>query len=540
MNPIPTPSPGAAPPADAGSGRKKLDLLLRLARDAGGGADRIRPRAQEGPAPLSFGQERLWLLHQLDPASAAYNVAGVFRLSRVDAPALERALGEIIRRHQALRTVFREADGMAVQEILPPGGFALPVEELAGADEAAVLRRARAEAARPYDLATGPLFRPRLLRLDAEDMLLVNLHHAVADGWSMGLLFRELAALYAAYRRGEASPLPEPEVQYADFAVWQRERLRSETLERQLAWWREQLAGASPLLELPLDHPRPPVQRFCGARAVLDLPEELRERLLTLGRGADATLFMVLLAGFKTLLSRYGAGDDVVTGTPVSGRGRPEVEGLIGFFVNTLVLRTDLSGDPTFGEVVRRARETVLGAFDHQETPFERLVAALQPERSQGHAPLFQVAFTLEAAAPATAESAVALGLRPVALDRESAQFDLALTVTELAEGLRASLTYDIDLFTDKTAAGMLSRYARLLEQVAADPGARLSRLELLDADERRRLVEEWNQTSRPYPRGVCIHERFSAQVRALPDVEALAWGPTRLTYAQQIGRAHV
>jgi len=537
------PPAGAAPESEAGTGRRRLDLLLRLSRDAGGGAvDRIRPRAEGGPAPLSFGQERLWVLHQLDPASAAYNISGAFRLPPVDAPALERALGEVVRRHEVLRSVFREMDGTATQEAVPFDGFALPADDLSSLDdvarEAEMRRLAAEEAARPFDLSTGPLFRARLLRLGAEDVLLLALHHAVADGWSIGVLFRELGALYGAYRQGGASPLPEPEAQYADFAAWQRERLEGETLERQLAWWRERLAGAPALLELPLDRPRPAVQSFRGARASLDLPADLRERLRALGRGEDATLFMVLLAGFGALLARHGAGDDVVVGTPVSGRGRPEVEGMIGFFVNTLVLRADLSGDPPFREAVRRAREVALGAFDHQETPFERLVADLQPERSQAHAPLFQVMFTVDAA-PAAAGGAGELRAAPVETERESAQYDLSMTVSESADGLRATLAYATDLFERDTARRILARFGRLLEQAAADPDVRLSRLELLDDAERRLLLDERNRTARPYPRGVPIPDLFDAQVRARPEAEALAWGDTRLTYADLDARAN-
>ncbi|HST57594.1 MAG TPA: condensation domain-containing protein, partial [Longimicrobium sp.] len=336
-----------APATEPGSGRKKLDLLLRLAEQAGGGSvDRIRPRAADGPAPLSFGQERLWLLHRMDPGSAAYNIAGAYRLPRVDAPSLERALGEIVRRHEVLRTVLREGDGAAAQVVLRFDGFTLPLDDLSGLAEAEreaeAARRVADEAARPYDLSGGPLFRPRLLRLGEEDVLLLNLHHAVADGWSIGVLFGELSALYAAYRGGGASPLPEPALQYADYAAWQRERLRGEALERQLAWWKARLAGAPALLELPADHPRPAVQTFRGAHETLSLPAALRDRLWALGREEEATPFMVLLAGFQALLSRYGAGDDVVVGTPVSGRGRSEVAGMIGFFVNTVVLRTGL------------------------------------------------------------------------------------------------------------------------------------------------------------------------------------------------------
>jgi hypothetical protein len=268
-------------------------------------------------------------------------------------------------------------DGSPVQVVAPFGGFALPVEDLSGfgeADrEAAVGRRAGEEAARPFDLAAGPLFRAALLRLDAEDhVLLLSMHHIVSDGWSMGVLFRELSALYEAYREGAESPLPELEVQYADHAVWQREQVEGVVLERQLRYWRERLAGAPELLELPTDHPRPPVRTYRGATIPVELPLELLERLRALGRSEGATLYMTLLGAFQVLLAKYGGSEDVVVGSPIAGRTRKEVEELIGFFVNTLVLRTDLSGDPTFRETLRRVREATLGAYEHQEVPFER------------------------------------------------------------------------------------------------------------------------------------------------------------------------
>ena len=362
----------------------------------------IVPRADRDGAPLSFAQERLWFIDRLEPGSAVYNIPVAWRLDgALDEAALERALGEIVRRHEALRTTFREVDGSPVQVIAPFGGFTLPVEDLSGLGEAdrevEARRRATEEAMRPFDLAAGPLFRAALLRLGEEShVLLLSMHHIVSDGWSMGVLFRELSALYAAYREGRESPLPELAVQYADYAVWQREHLRGERLERQLSYWRERLAGAPELLELPTDHPRPAVQTYRGASERIELPGELLERLRALGRSEGATLYMVVLSAFQVLLSKYSGSEDIVVGSPIAGRTRDEVAGLIGFFVNTLVLRTDLGGDPSFREVLRRVREVTLGAYEHQELPFEKLVAELQPERSLSHSPLFQVSFSLD------------------------------------------------------------------------------------------------------------------------------------------------
>ncbi|HLL83363.1 MAG TPA: condensation domain-containing protein, partial [Longimicrobium sp.] len=362
----------------------------------------VVPVGRTGPLPPSFAQERLWFIDRLEPGGAVYNLPAAWRLKgALDLAALQRALGEIVRRHEALRTVFTEVDGSPVQVIAPAGGFALAVEDLSGLAEAdrgaAVERRAGEEARRAFDLSAGPLFRAALLRVAREEhVLLLSMHHIVSDGWSMGVISGELSALYSAYREGRPSPLPELEVQYADYAVWQREQLEGRVLDRQLAYWRERLAGAPELLELPTDRPRPPVQTYRGATVPVEISLGLLERLRALGRTEGATLYMTLLGAFQVLLAKYSGSEDVVTGSPIAGRTRKEIEELIGFFVNTLVLRTDLSGDPSFREVLRRVREATLGAYAHQELPFERLVAELQPERSLSHSPLFQVMFALQ------------------------------------------------------------------------------------------------------------------------------------------------
>jgi amino acid adenylation domain-containing protein len=504
----------------------------------------VVPTGRTGALPLSFAQERLWFLDRLEPGSTAYNIPVAWRLGgALDQAALERALGEIVRRHEALRTVFREVDGSPVQVIAPFGGFALPVEELSGlgdADrEAAVRRRAGEEAGRPFDLSAGPLFRAALLRLGAEyHVLLLSMHHVVSDGWSMGVLFRELSTLYAAYREGGESPLAELAVQYADYAVWQREQLEGEVLDRQLSYWRERLSGAPELLELPTDHPRPAVQTYRGASVPVELSPELLERLQALGRSEGTTLYMTLLGAFQVLLSRYGAGDDVVVGSPIAGRTRGEVEALIGFFVNTLVLRTDLSGDPGFREVLRRVREVTLGAYEHQEVPFEKLVAELRPERSLSHSPLFQVTFTLQTAGGG---GGALPGLEVGGVDAamEIAKFDLSLTLAATAQGLRGGLGYSTDLFERGTVERMVGHLERVLEEAAADADVRLSRLALTGPEERARVVVEWNRTDRPFPRGVCVHDLFEAQVRERPGAAALVWGEEELTYRELDARAN-
>ncbi|HEX2076802.1 MAG TPA: condensation domain-containing protein, partial [Longimicrobium sp.] len=494
----------------------------------------VVPVERTGALPLSFAQERLWFIDRLEPGSAVYNIPVAWRLAgALDQAALERSLSEIVRRHEALRTTFAEADASPVQVIAPFGAFALPVEDLSGLGEAEreaqVKRRATEEARRPFDLSAGPLFRAALLRLGEEDhVLLLSMHHIVSDGWSMGVLFRELSALYEAYREGRESPLRELGVQYADYAVWQREQLEGEALDRQLAYWRERLAGAPELLELPADRPRPPVQTYRGATVPVELSPELLERLQALGRSEGATLYMVLLGAFQVLLSKYSGSEDIVVGSPIAGRTRGEVEELIGFFVNTLVLRTDLGGDPSFRQVLGRAREATLGAYEHQEVPFERLVEELQPERSLSHSPLFQVMFALQNAGGG---GGALPGLSVSGVDAElaSAKFDLSLALTATSRGLRGGLTYSTDLFERSTVLRMLSHLERVLEQVAADADVRLSQLGLLGDAERALVLEAWNRTERPYPRGVCIHELFEAQVRERPGAVALVWGGAEL-----------
>ncbi|HLL46546.1 MAG TPA: amino acid adenylation domain-containing protein, partial [Longimicrobiaceae bacterium] len=503
----------------------------------------VVPTGRTGPLPLSFAQERLWFIDRLEPGSAVYNIPVAWRLGgALDEAALERALGEIVRRHEALRTVFREADGGPVQVVAPFAGFVLPVEDLAGLDEVEreeeVKRRAGEEARRSFDLSAGPLFRAGLLRLgDEEHVLLLCMHHIVSDGWSMGVLFRELSALYEAYREGRESPLAEPVVQYADYAVWQREQLAGEVLDRQLAYWKERLAGAPELLELPVDHPRPAAQSFRGANERVQLPPEVLERLRALGRQEGATLYMVALGAFQVLLSKYSGSEDVVVGSPIAGRARGEVEGLIGFFVNTLVLRVDVSGDPSFRELVGRVREVTLGAYEHQEVPFERLVAELSPERSLSHSPLFQVAFTLNNAQD-TGGGLAGLGVQGVGMELGFAKFDLSLGLAAGSDGLRGGLTYSTDLWEAATMQRLVGHFTRLVEQAAADPDVRISQVMLLDEAERRQVLEEWNRTEVEPPTGACIHELVAAQAERTPQALAVVCGEDALTYGELDARA--
>jgi amino acid adenylation domain-containing protein len=506
----------------------------------------VLPADRDRPLPLSFAQERLWFLDRLEPGSALYNLRVPLRLEgALDVAALERALGEIVRRHDVLRTTFAEAEGAPVQVVAPFAGFPLPVEEVTGVDatarEAEALRRASAEGARPFDLERGPLFRALLLRMAPDDhLLLLWMHHAVSDGWSTGVLLRELSALYAAYREGGHSPLSELAVQYADYAAWQREQLRGDVLERDVAFWRGRLAGALALLELPTDRPRPAVQTHRGSREPVVIAEELREGLEALARREGATLYMVLLGAFQLLLSKYAGIDDVVVGTPIAGRTRAEAEPLIGLFVNTLVMRTGLSGDPSFRELLGRVRETTLAAYEHQDVPFERLVEALQPERSLSHGALFQVLFQLQQQAldgPAGALPGVRM--ERAALEIPHAKFDLTLDLASGPGGLRGTMEYATDLFDRATVSRMLGHFARVLEQVAADPGLRLSDVALMGADERRRVVEAWNPTDASFSVDRGIARIFEAQAAAAPGAVAVMCGDESLTYGELNERAN-
>ena len=501
---------------------------------------------RKGPPPLSFAQERMWFLDRLSPGSIAYNIPLAVRLGGVlDTAALERALGEVVRRHEALRTTFGEVDGVPVQVVAPFTRFVLPVESLSEVEEAereaAVLRRASAASARPFDLTAGPLFGAELLLLGGEEhVLLMCMHHIVSDGWSMDVLYREMAVLYAACAAGGESPLPELAVQYADYAAWQREQLDGHALDRQLAYWRERLSGAPEVLDLPTDHPRPAAPSFRGDSVSLDLPLHVLEKLRSVGRGEGATLYMVVLGAFQLLLSKYTGSSDIVVGSPIAGRTRGETEGLIGFFVNTLVLRTDLGGDPRFGEVVRRVRDVTLGAYEHQDVPFERLVAELRPERSLSHSPLFQVTFTLENGAGAGGAGGGIQGLdvSRVGTDVPVAKFDLALGVVETPHGLQAALRYSTDLFGRDSIERMAAHLAAVLEQVAEDADLRLSAVELLSAGERAR-VAAWNATARPYPSGERIHGLFEAWAARTPDAPALVFGDLSVTYGELDARAN-
>jgi amino acid adenylation domain-containing protein len=496
----------------------------------------IIPVPRTGPLPLSFAQQRLWFLDQLSPGSNAYNMAAPLRLTgRLDRAALARALSEIVRRHESLRTTFAAADGEPFQRVAPAAAQALPLVDLAalppGAREAELHRAVLGAAALPFDLERGPLLRSILVETAAgEHALLFTIHHIVSDGWSMGVLTSELAALYAAFSAGRPAPLPELPLQYADFAAWQRGWLQGEALARELAFWRTVMAGAPHALELPTDRPRPAVQTFGGAIQTLGFSRQTSAAVRACGQARGATPFMVLLAAFTALLFRQTGQTDIVTGTPVANRSRTELEGLIGFFANTLLTRTDLSGDPPFADLLQRVQSGALAAFRHQDMPFERLVEELRPQRDTSRQPLFQVMFAFQNV-PVSGIELPGLALRPIELGEPAEHFDLTLFLHEADGVFSPALRYNTGLFDGATAVRLLARFRLLVEAAVADPRRQLSSLPLLSAAERHGLLYGWNDAGAAASGDRLVHELFREQARRRPAATALAGAGERLTY---------
>ncbi len=524
------------------------DVTWRMAVELGYRRDEVgripaAGRAAGEPLPLSFAQERLWFLDQLEPESPAYNIPLAVELAGKLAPAaLAASLAEVVRRHAALRTTFAVAAGRPVQMIVPPGPLALPLVDLsslpASAREAEGLRLAGDEARRPFDLARGPLFRVALLRLAAaRHAVFLSLHHIVADGWSMGVLTHEVGALYAAAVAGAPSPLPELAIQYADFAAWQRGWLAGDELERQLGYWRERFAGAPAALELPTDRPLPALRRHRGASLPFAFPAPLAAALREISLARSTTLYMTLLAGFAALLSRISGQRDVVVGSVIANRNREDVEALIGFFVNTLAMRIGLAGEPSFRDLLGRVRESALGAFGHQDLPFEMLVEELRLPREASRTPLFQVVFQMQNAPPPRL-SLPGLELRPIAMDAETAKFDLMLNVSERGGDLGGVLAYDTDLFDRTTAARLVACYMVLLTAAAADAERPVAELPLLGAGERHQVVAEWNDTASSPGRAEDVISRFAAQACRAPAAPAIEDGDRVVGYGELAGWA--
>jgi amino acid adenylation domain-containing protein len=503
---------------------------------ASGGDGEIVRVERDQPLPLSYAQQRLWFIQQLEPESAAYNIPLAVKLTgALNLAALSQSLMEIVRRHEALRTRFESRDGLPIQVIERPSEVepaVWDVSELEEADGERIGRRIAAdEGAKGFDLEQGPMWRAGVVRMKAESHVLVlTMHHVVTDGWSMGILVKEFTALYRGYREGGSAELAESTVQYADFAVWQRQWLQGEILEEQLAYWRRRLEGA-PVLDLPTDWPRPTVPSHRGASVGFTLSEDLTQKLKELSGREGVTLFITLLAGFQALLARYTGQGDITVGTPIAGRNRAETEGLIGFFVNTLVMRTDLSDNPTVREMLRRVRETALGAYAHQDLPFEKLVEELQPERSLNREPLFQVMLAFQN--PPRAEGVSDLLISHIASEVATANFDMTLSLAAGEERIRGSLEYAVDLYERKTIERLLRWLTELLGGIARDGECRVADLPLLTKTDLWQIVEEWNDTSREYPLEMRVQEIFELQTARSPDRISLVYEQEHLSYEE-------
>jgi amino acid adenylation domain-containing protein len=517
---------------------KRQALLDRLLAEHGHDVPdpvTITRRPQGGAIPLSCAQQRLWFLDRVTRNRASYNMAYALPVGAVEPGVLTRAFNEVVRRHESLRTTFALEGGHAIQIVAPQLEIDISVCDLsaqpAGRPEAEVTRVAGEEARRPFDLERGPLIRALLLKSNpSQFVLLLTIHHIVSDGWSMEVLGREIATLYAAFAAGRPSPLPDLPIQYADYAVWERDRLEASELKLQLDYWKRQLANLT-TIALPTDRPHPEVQSFEGRYIPIRLGAELTARVMAIGHRHGCTPFMVLLAAFQVFLSRIAGQDDIAVGVPVAGRDRKELEALVGFFVNTLVMRTDLSGDPSFAQLMERVREVALAAYANSELPFDKLVEELQPRRELSRNPLFQVVFQLQNL------SEIGTGARPAGQPLEvqtgSAKFDLTFNLWESAEGIVGQAEYSTDLFDAKTIEGMVEHWINLLHAATSEPARTLWSLPLLSPQERRQLRDELNQTATSYPRRSTIIELFAAQVARSPDAIAVSYSKDTATYRQ-------
>ena len=491
--------------------------------------------------PLSYAQERLWLLIQLEEEiGAAYHIPHAYRLrGDVDVSILEKSFSKIVLRHEILRTHFVNRDGKPYQKIIRPSPFTLLVIDLESISsraqqEVKLHQLLSQEVQCPFDLEVGPLLRAKLFRLSKEEyVLFLIVHHIIFDGWSMTLFLRELMTFYTAYKTGDTNPalklLP---IQYVDYAQWQREQVESQAGEAQLFYWQEQLEGASPVLALPTDKRRPAMQTFQGKTHKFTLSQGLTQQLKTFSKQEDVTLFMTLLAAFKVLLYRYTNEIDIIVGSPVNNRTQIELEGLIGFFVNILVLRTNLSNNPSFRVLLRQVRETALAAYNHQGVPFAKLVQVLQPKRTRRHNPLFQIMFSLQNE-PNLLPELLGLIVETIPIDRGATQFDLSLVFTETGQGLVGSLEYNSDLFTEGAITGLAEHLTQLLEGIVANPDRLIGALPLLTEAEQHHILAKWNNTQRNYPQSKCIHRLFEEQVERTPMATAIIFEDKEITYQE-------
>ncbi|MEH2327802.1 non-ribosomal peptide synthetase [Nostoc sp.] len=501
-------------------------------------ADTILKRQISENIPLSFSQQRLWFIDQLYHGSSFYNIPIAFHITgKLNIRVLQQSLNEILKRHEVWRTTFTVVNGEPVQEIAPQLTWDLPIinlEHLSGKDWESEVKKLVAESAKkPFNLAKGLLVRATLLRLSEEEhILLVTMHHIITDGWSCGVFLRDLSRLYAAFWTNQPSPLPELPIQYADFTIWQRDRIQGEFLATQLNYWKQQLKGELPVLQLPTERPRPNVTTFIGAKQYFTFSKALTDALRQLSQQADATLFMSLLAAFNILLYRYTDQEDILIGSPIANRNRAELEGMLGLFVNTLVLRNNLSGNPSFRELIHRVREVTLDAYAHQDLPFEMLVEELQPERDLSRNPLYEVMFVLQNS-PVSVQEVSGLTLRTLEFDSGTAQLDIFLSMSESQEGLTGCLEYNTDIFDSTKISQFINNFQTLLENIVTNPEQRLSELSLLTTSEQEQLLFKFNQTRANYPQDAFLHQLFEQQVQLIPDSLALIHQSEELTYRQ-------
>ena len=525
----------------------KRELLAKLLRKEGiehHDPETIYPRQRSDKIPLSFAQHRLWFLDQLDSGKSVYNICRAYRLNgQLDVDVLTQSVNEIIRRHEILRTGFPTVDDQPVQFIIPNLTLTIPMLDLlefsVDEQEKETLSLVNKEVGYFFDLAGGPLLRLRLVRLRNEQHVLVfTAHQIICDGSSVSLFFRELESLYQAYSGSENGALPELIIQFADYAVWQRELAKGPIIDLQLSYWKERLAGILPAFELSTDHPRPAIQTFRGARETVEITESMTNAVRDLGRNHGATLFVTLMSVFNVLLYRYTAQEEILIGFSISNRYQAAIQDLIGFFVNTLVLRTNFSEDVTFSQLLARVRDDCREAYAHQDLSFEKLVEELQPRRDLARNPLFQVMFLFQNS-PASDFQLPGIAVEPVAVYSSNSKFDLTLSFTEGLQKLTGFFEYSTDLFERATIRRMIGHFQALLEGIVANPDQPISSFPLLTETERHLLLGEWNDTATEYPKDSCIHELFEAQAARTPEAIAVEFGEKRLTYRELKGRAN-
>ncbi|HHE54764.1 MAG TPA: non-ribosomal peptide synthetase, partial [Caldithrix abyssi] len=493
---------------------------------------------------LSFAQQRLWFLYQLDPSSTAYHIPAALRLiGKLNIKALKEALTTITKRHEILRTTFSTINGTPIQIVSNNSNVSLSFVDISTL--APQVRQQELEQillnenAKPFDLNKGPLWKVKVIKLsENEHVLYLLMHHIISDGWSVGVFVNEFSQLYNSYIQGSANPLPPLKIQYADFAVWQKKKLESEIKEKQLLYWKEKLSGHLPVLELPTDHPRPAIKSYRGSHRQSSIKGPLVEKIRQFSQQNGATIFMTLLSAFYALLYRYSNQPDICIGTPIANRNRAETQGLIGFFVNTLVLRNDLSGEPSFTELLQRTRNMVLEAFSHQDLPFEMLVEELHPERSLSHTPLFQVMFVYQNALEKGLQLPD-LKIESIQVPNKNAKFDLTLTVAELPNEFALDVEFDTDLFEAETIYRLMSHFQKILAEALQQPEIPITRLDLLTESEKRKILDEWIPKGPKFPPEKCIHQWFEEKAEKFADRTALTFEGHHITYKELNRRAN-